>query len=64
MEFRFGGGAGVIDFSLLPSNDIDTREPNTIDVIVAAASRRVRCSTERLRRRSSCQWCHSALAGR
>ena len=28
MEFRFGGGAGVIDFPLLPSNDIDAREPN------------------------------------
>ena len=32
-EFRFGGGAGVIDFSL-PSKDTDTRDPNTIDVIV------------------------------
>jgi GH15 family glucan-1,4-alpha-glucosidase len=32
-EFRFGGGAGEIDFSL-PSKDTDTRDPNTIDVIV------------------------------
>jgi hypothetical protein len=32
-EFRFGGGAGVIDFSLA-SKDTDTRDPNTIDVIV------------------------------
>jgi hypothetical protein len=32
-EFRFGGGAGKLDFSL-PSKDTDTRDPNTIDVIV------------------------------
>jgi len=32
-EFRFGGGAGQVDFSL-PSKDTDTRDPNTIDVIV------------------------------
>lgn len=31
-EFRFGGGAGQIDFSL-PSKDTD---PNTIDVIVSS----------------------------
>ena len=34
-EFRFGGGAGQIDFSL-PSKDTDTRDPNTIDVIVGS----------------------------
>jgi glucoamylase len=34
-EFRFGGGAGEIDFNL-PSKDTDTRDPNTIDVIVRA----------------------------
>ena len=32
-EYRFGGGAGVIDFAL-PSKDTDTRDPNAIDVIV------------------------------
>ncbi len=32
-EYRFGGGAGEIDFSL-PSKDTDTRDPNTLDVIV------------------------------
>ena len=32
-QFRFGGGAGEIDFGLA-SKDTDTRDPNTIDVIV------------------------------
>ncbi len=32
-QFRFGGGAGEIDFGL-PSKDTDTRDPNTIDVVV------------------------------
>jgi len=32
-EYRFGGGAGQIDFSL-DSKDTDTRDPNSIDVIV------------------------------
>jgi glucan 1,4-alpha-glucosidase len=31
--FRFGGGAGEIDFAL-PSKDTDTRDPNALDVIV------------------------------
>ncbi len=31
--FRFGGGAGEIDFGL-PSKDTDTRDPNALDVIV------------------------------
>ena len=31
--FRFGGGAGEIDFAL-PSKDADTRDPNALDVIV------------------------------
>ncbi len=32
-QFRFGGGAGEIDFGLA-SKDTDTRDPNAIDVIV------------------------------
>ncbi|HEY5753259.1 MAG TPA: glucan 1,4-alpha-glucosidase [Chthoniobacterales bacterium] len=32
-EYRFGGGAGEIDFGLA-SKDTDTRDPNAIDVIV------------------------------
>jgi hypothetical protein len=32
-SFRFGGGAGEIDFGL-PSKDTDTRDPNALDVIV------------------------------
>ena len=32
-EWRFGGGAGVLDGSL-PSRDTDTRDPNALDVIV------------------------------
>ena len=32
-QFRFGGGAGEIDFGLA-GKDTDTRDPNTIDVIV------------------------------
>src|SRR5918994_6324585 len=34
-QFRFGGGAGELDFSL-PSKDTDTRDPNALDVIVGA----------------------------
>ncbi|HEY5834128.1 glucan 1,4-alpha-glucosidase [Streptomyces sp.] len=34
-QYRFGGGAGVIDDSL-PSKDTDTSDPNTIDVITPA----------------------------
>ena len=32
-QFRFGGGAGEIDFGLA-SKDTDTRDPNALDVIV------------------------------
>ena len=32
-QFRFGGGAGEIDFALA-SKDTDTRDPNALDVIV------------------------------
>ncbi|HEX9369742.1 MAG TPA: glycoside hydrolase family 15 protein [Roseiflexaceae bacterium] len=32
-EFRFGGGAGELDFGLA-SKDTDTRDPNALDVIV------------------------------
>jgi len=33
-EWRFGGGAGVLDDS--PAKDTDTRDPNTLDVIVGS----------------------------
>jgi C-terminal binding-module, SLH-like, of glucodextranase len=32
-QFRFGGGAGELDFGLA-SKDTDTRDPNALDVIV------------------------------
>ena len=32
-QFRFGGGAGEVDFALA-SKDTDTRDPNALDVIV------------------------------
>ena len=32
-DWRFGGGAGEVDFGL-PSKDTDTRDPNAIDIIV------------------------------
>ena len=32
-QFRFGGGAGEVDFAL-PSKDTDTRDPNALDIIV------------------------------
>ena len=34
-DWRFGGGAGEMDFDL-PSKDTDTRDPNAIDIIVGA----------------------------
>jgi hypothetical protein len=34
-QFRFGGGAGEIDFGLA-SKDTDTRDPNALDVIVGS----------------------------
>ena len=34
-DWRFGGGAGEVDFSL-PSKDTDTRDPNAIDIVVGA----------------------------
>src|SRR5215207_7078099 len=34
-QFRFGGGAGELDFDL-PSKDTDTRDPNALDVIVGS----------------------------
>jgi glucan 1,4-alpha-glucosidase len=32
-DWRFGGGAGEVDFAL-PSKDTDTRDPNAIDIVV------------------------------
>jgi hypothetical protein len=37
-EYRFGGGAGEIDFDLVTKNT-DTRDPNAIDVIVGEGQR-------------------------
>ena len=37
-QFRFGGGAGIIDFGL-DSKDTDTRDPNALDVIVGCAQK-------------------------
>jgi glucan 1,4-alpha-glucosidase len=34
-DWRFGGGAGEVDFDL-PSKDTDTRDPNAIDIVVGA----------------------------
>ncbi len=36
-QYRFGGGAGQLDFNL-PSKDTDTNDPNTIDIISGAAA--------------------------
>jgi hypothetical protein len=52
-QFRFGGGAGELDFAL-ESKDTDTRDPNALDVIVGPASRNLACSIGRRPRRSNC----------